>query len=70
MYVYQGFDVAYCIISLLQKEGSGFLKQLSAKKYSGISSNYQFAQFPSESGFENKFVYILKYKDYQLIKAN
>lgn len=70
MYVYQGFDVAYCFISLLQKEGSGFLKQLSAKKYSGISSNYQFAQFPSESGFENKFVYILKYKDYQLIKAN
>ncbi len=70
MYVYQGFDVAYCFISLLQKEGSGFLKQLSAKKYSGIGSNYQFAQFPSESGFENKFVYILKYKDYQLIKAN
>jgi LysM repeat protein/ABC-type branched-subunit amino acid transport system substrate-binding protein len=70
MYVYQGFDVAYCFISLLQKEGSGFLKQLSANKYSGISSNYQFAQFPSESGFENKFVYILKYKDYQLIKAN
>lgn len=70
MYVYQGFDVAYCFISSLQKEGSGFLKQLSANKYNGLSSNYQFAQFPSESGFENKFVYILKYKDYQLIKAN
>ena len=70
IYVYQGFDVAYSFISSLQKEGSGFLKQLSNKKYYGMSSNYQFAQFPSESGFENKFVYILKYKDYQLIKAN
>ena len=70
MFVYQGFDVAYCFISSLLKEGTGFLKQLPSNKYYGMSSNFQFAQFPVESGFENKFVYILKYKDYQLIKAN
>lgn len=70
IYVFQGFDISYSFISLLQKEGTGFLKNLSENKYSGIGSNYSFSQFPADSGFENKFVYILKYKDYQLLKAN
>jgi LysM repeat protein/ABC-type branched-subunit amino acid transport system substrate-binding protein len=70
IYVFQGFDVAYCFISSLQNEGSGFLKNLALAKYQGLGSNYYFSQFPADSGFENKFVYILKYKDYQLIKAN
>jgi hypothetical protein len=57
-------------MSALLREGSGFLKTLSENNYKGISSNYNFSQFPAESGFENKFVYILKYQDYQLVKAN
>lgn len=70
IYVFQGFDVSYSFISLLQKEGTGFLKNLSENKFQGFGSNYSFSQFPTDSGFENKFVYILKYKDYQLLKAN
>lgn len=70
IYVFQGFDISYSFISLLQKEGTGFLKNLSENKFQGFGSNYSFSQFPSDSGFENKFVYILKYKDYQLLKAN
>lgn len=70
IYVFQGFDITYCFLSSLQKDGSGFLKNLSENKYKGLAANYYFSQFPSNSGFENKFVYILKYKDYQLVKAN
>ncbi|MFL5763375.1 MAG: LysM peptidoglycan-binding domain-containing protein [Bacteroidia bacterium] len=69
-YVFQGFDVTYCFMASLLKDGSGFLKTLADNPYKGISSNYAFSQFPAESGFENKFVYILKYRDYQLVKAN
>ena len=69
-YVFQGFDITYAFVSLLQKEGTGFLKNLSENKFQGISSNYQFAQYPADSGFENRFVYILKYSEYQLQKAN
>ena len=70
IYVFQGFDISYSFVSLLQKEGTGFLKTLGENKFQGFGSNYSFSQFPADSGFENKFVYILKYKDYQLLKAN
>ena len=70
MYVYQGFDIAYYFISELQKNGTGFLKTISEHKFHGIETDYDFKQFPSDSGFENKFVHILKYKDYKLEKAN
>ena len=70
MYVYQGFDIAYYFISELQKNGTGFLKTISEHKFHGIEADYDFKQFPSDSGFENKFVHILKYKEYKLEKAN
>jgi hypothetical protein len=69
-YVFQGFDISYCFMSMLLQNGSGFMKNLAESNYKGIGSNYTFSQYPSESGFENKFVYILKYQDYQLMKAN
>ncbi|CAN5405333.1 LysM peptidoglycan-binding domain-containing protein [soil metagenome] len=69
-YVFQGYDITLSFISFLQKDGSGFLKNLAENKFLGLSNNYQFSQFPADGGFENKFVYILKYQDYQLIKAN
>ncbi len=70
IYVFQGFDITYSFMSLLQKEGTGFLKLLSETKFKGLGSTYSFSQFPADSGFENKSVYILKYSDYQLQKAN
>lgn len=70
MYVFQGFDISYYFISELQKQGTGFLKTISADKYHGIETNYNFQQHPADSGFENNFVHILKYRDYKLVKAN
>jgi len=69
-YAYQGFDVSYYFISSLLKYGSGFLKNITNNKYQGVETNFNFVQYPSNSGFENKFVYILKYQDNNLIKAN
>lgn len=68
-YSYQGFDATYFFISELKKNGTGFLKNITSDKYIGLITNYNLMQYPAESGFENKYVNILQYKDYQLIKA-
>ena len=67
---FQGYDVTFYFLSALQKYGSGFLNQLPVNTYQGIEAGFQFSQFPSDCGFENKSVYMLKYQNYQLIKAN
>lgn len=69
-YVYQAFDITYYFVSALQKFGTGFLKNIPAYEHNGYNSCFKFTQFPPESGFENKFVYILKYENFNLIKAN
>ncbi|MES2139443.1 MAG: LysM peptidoglycan-binding domain-containing protein [Bacteroidota bacterium] len=70
LYSYQGYDIAYYFISSLQKYGTGFLNNIVEYKYQGIETNFNFMQYPMDSGFENKFVYILKYQDNKLVKAN
>ena len=70
MYVFDGFDISYYFISALLKQGTGFLKTISDNKYHGVETNYYFQQHPSDSGFENKYVHILKYQDFKLVKAN
>lgn len=70
LYSYQGYDIAYYFISALQKYGTGFLNNIVDYKYQGIETNFNFMQYPLDSGFENKFVYILKYQDNKLVKAN
>lgn len=70
IYAYQGFDVAAYFISSLQKNGTGFLKNIVDEKYQGIETHFNFMRYSSNSGFENKFVFILKYQDNKLVKAN
>lgn len=69
-YAYQGFDVTYYFLTALQQYGEAFLQYLPLNKQSCLETNFHFTQFPSDSGFENRFVYILKYKDFKLVKAN
>jgi LysM repeat protein/ABC-type branched-subunit amino acid transport system substrate-binding protein len=69
-YSFQGFDVTWYFLSALQKEGEAFLNTLSENKQKCIETSFSFSRFPSDSGFENRFVHILQYKDYKLVKAN
>jgi ABC-type branched-subunit amino acid transport system substrate-binding protein len=70
LFSYQGFDVTFFFLNALNQNGSGLLNNISQLKYTGIETNYQFSQFPIDSGFENKQVFIVKYQDYKLVKAN
>jgi LysM repeat protein/ABC-type branched-subunit amino acid transport system substrate-binding protein len=69
-YAYQGYDVTLYFMNALQKEGESFLKNLTGNRQTCIETRFEFAQFPADSGFENRSVYILKYKDFKLVKAN
>jgi LysM repeat protein/ABC-type branched-subunit amino acid transport system substrate-binding protein len=69
-YAFQGFDVTYYFLNSLQKNGEAFLQTLPENKQNCIETNFNFTQFPSDSGFENRYVHILKFKDYKLVKAN
>lgn len=70
LYAFQGYDISLYFISLLQKYGTGFLNNVVDDKSEGVQAEFNFMQYPLDSGFENKFVYILKYQDYKLVKAN
>lgn len=71
LYSYVGYDVTYTFVSALKQYGSGFLNNIASIKHKGMVNNYDFIQSVStKSGFENKSVVILKYKDYKLVKAN
>lgn len=69
-YAYEGFDVTLYFLNALHNNGEAFLKFLPENKQSYIETNFNFARFPSDSGLENRSVYILQYKDYKLVKAN
>ena len=69
-YAFQGFDVTYYFVTALQKYGTGFLEKLDDYKLDGVGNGFDFYQYPANSGFENKFVFILQYKDHKLVKAN
>lgn len=70
LYAFQGYDIGYYFISCLQKYGSSFLNNIVDNKSKGLEVDFNFMQYPLDSGFENKFVYILKYEDNKLVKAN
>lgn len=70
LYAFQGYDITNYFLGILHKHGSGFLNNIVDDKSRGIEVDFHFMQYPLDSGFENKFVYILKYKDYKLVKAN
>jgi LysM repeat protein/ABC-type branched-subunit amino acid transport system substrate-binding protein len=70
LYAFQGFDATFYFVSLLKKYGTSFLKNLPENTYQGIEANFNFLQHPPASGLENKGVFILKYKEYKLVKAN
>jgi LysM repeat protein/ABC-type branched-subunit amino acid transport system substrate-binding protein len=70
IYSYTGFDVTFYFMNALNRDGESFLNQITSNRQPCLETCFNFNQFPSDSGFENRFVYILKYKDYKLVKAN
>lgn len=69
-YGYLGFDVTTFWLNALRTYGDGYKEQLTRIKQQGISTGFAFFKTGLESGLENKAVYILRYENYNLVKAN
>ncbi|MEO6903014.1 MAG: LysM peptidoglycan-binding domain-containing protein [Bacteroidia bacterium] len=70
VYSFQGYDITYYFLSLLQKYGSGFLNNIFENEYKGIGTYFNFMQVDNQTGFENKAIIMLKYENYKLVRAN
>lgn len=70
IYSFQGYDITYYFLSLLQKYGSGFLNNIFENDYKGIGTYFNFVQVNNQTGFENKAIIMLKYENYKLVRVN
>lgn len=68
-YAFAGFDAGYYYLSALKNYGTGFQYSLPDIKHTGLGTSFEFIKTGYESGYENKFVKIMKYEDFNLVKA-
>lgn len=66
-YYYIGFDVGYYYMSQLLKSGQEFIYHLDDLPMEMNYLRFNFYRPDQQTGFDNKGVFILKYRDYQLI---
>jgi LysM repeat protein len=67
-YYFQGFDIGTYYLSNLKTLGPDFFFNLDKTMGQGVSTGFKFYRPDSETGFENRAVYIYKYSNYQLQK--
>lgn len=65
-YALQGYDCGIYFLSELKKSGKDFYLGLPNSPKKGLQCNFQFVETAVESGYENKSVFILQYKDFTL----
>ncbi|MCC7302047.1 MAG: LysM peptidoglycan-binding domain-containing protein [Bacteroidia bacterium] len=69
-YTFDGFDIALFYGSLLWKEGVKFSPKLEQMTGEGMNMRFRYVRSGTDSGYENTGVFILRYKDYHLIRVN
>ncbi len=65
-YAFQGYDCGIYFLSSIKKFGKDFYESLPANRAKGLQTNFHFSETAVESGYENKSVFILQYKDFTL----
>ena len=66
IYSAQGFDVGYYFSSALMLFGTGFETGMSAHQIQLLQNQFNFERVSVGSGFENKHVELIQYKDFEL----
>ena len=68
-FAYLGYDVASYYLDLLNSSGTNFELMLPSERKEGLSRKFNFVKTGIESGFENHSTYMVRYKDYHLVKV-
>ena len=69
-YAFVGYDVAFYHALAMSNYGKNFSTFYAQIQVPMLQSNYQLKRTDSNSGFENQSVFILAYKEYELLKVN
>ncbi len=69
-FAFEGYDVGFYYLNMLRTYGINFQNKLGGSRQKGLQTGFDFYQVSSESGFENKAVFMLMYRDYKLVKAD
>ena len=67
---FQGFDHGMIVRSLLVNKERKLDDYLEKSRYKGLITNYQFKRVPEFSFFENHYITVCKYRNYELKKIN
>ncbi|MFH1319345.1 MAG: LysM peptidoglycan-binding domain-containing protein [Bacteroidota bacterium] len=67
-YAFQGFDVVYYYLNILKNFGYNFQTYLPEIDHTGVHTSYKYFSTGINNGYENRYVIILKYEDYELVK--
>ena len=65
-----GFDITFYYLSALCKYGTAFRYHLPEYKRNLVGYSFDFQKTGVESGYENKYSFILKHENYRLISVN
>lgn len=65
-YYYSGFDLMHYYLKNLRTYGPGFVHRLDQLPSDGAYMRFRFTRPDLTTGFDNRGVYIFRYKDYQL----
>jgi LysM repeat protein len=65
-YAILGFDISMYYLGMLAEYGNAFPSMYSANRKEFLAYGFDLFRTGIESGYENRFTYILKYEDYRL----
>ena len=68
-YYYAGFDVMHYYLKNLRDHGPGFIHRLEQLPMDGAYLRFRFTRPDLTTGYDNRGVFIFRYKDYQLHKT-
>ena len=68
-HVINGFDIGYYYLGLLQKYGNSIIDELEEDDQKSIHTSYEHHTLGIKYGLENKYVSILKFQNFQLVKV-
>jgi LysM repeat protein/ABC-type branched-subunit amino acid transport system substrate-binding protein len=67
---FQGYDIGNYYFKGLLEHGLNFSPLLMSSPYKGLQISFIYKRITPDSGLENQAVYIVKYQDFKLVKAN
>ncbi|MFL5753454.1 MAG: LysM peptidoglycan-binding domain-containing protein [Bacteroidia bacterium] len=68
-FYYQGYDVAFYYLNALKTTGPSFYADLEANKKQGAVMSFNFFRPSQSTGFDNKSIQVIRYRDYKFKKV-